>query len=74
MPPSDLFSALTAPRVNVKLSPKGFPKAITISPTWRLDESPREAVGRSLPSILNTAMSVWGSAPTTLPVKVRSAN
>ena len=60
MPPSDRFKALTAPRVTVKLRAKGFPKAITMSPTRRLEESPsrQPASGRFLPAILTTATSV----------------
>ncbi len=39
--------------------------AITVSPTTILLESPKEADGRFVLSILSTAMSVMASAPTT---------
>jgi len=39
--PCERPSALTVPRVTVKFKPNGFPKAMTVSPTCRVDESPR---------------------------------
>src|SRR5712692_3705858 len=45
--------------------------ANTYSPTWSLSESAQGMVGRSLASTLMTAMSVLGSVPTTLAVKLR---
>ena len=45
-PTSARPTALTIPKVTVRLNPKGFPIARTKSPTARLLESPQGAVGR----------------------------
>ena len=45
--------------------------ASTHSPTRTSSEDPSEAVGRPVPSILISAMSVVGSVPTTSAPKVR---
>ena len=69
----DRPTALTTPTVTVgpPSSPSGWPIAMTVSPTSSLPESPRVATGKLLPSILTTARSVTGSAPTSLPGNVR---
>src|SRR4029079_534147 len=63
--------ALTMPRVTVEFRPKGFPTASTYSPTCNCVASPQETVGRFWPSIFTTARSVFGSAPTILPLNSR---
>src|SRR5436190_1212715 len=57
--------ALTMPVVTVCSSPKGLPIAITGSPTWSREESPRGTTGSPVASTLSNAMSVFGSRPTT---------
>src|SRR5712692_5742291 len=64
-------TALTIPIVTVWLRPKGLPMASTYSPTWSLSESAQGMVGRSLASTWMTAMSVFGSVPTTLALSSR---
>ncbi|TKS58259.1 MAG: hypothetical protein EWM72_03124 [Nitrospira sp.] len=56
--------ALTIPAVTVLFRPKGFPMAITQSPTRSRSESPSAATG-SIPFgwIHTRAMSVFGSRP-----------
>src|SRR5439155_1699306 len=46
-------------------SPRGFPIASAHSPICVESEFPKATVGRFCASILSTAMSVWGSVPTT---------
>ena len=58
--------ALTTPAVTVFSNPNGDPMASTHSPTLRSLVLPRMTVGRFLASILSTATSVLGSAPSTL--------
>ena len=48
MPIPERPRALTLPRVTVKYCPKGFPNAITVSPTLSWSESPKGAVGKTL--------------------------
>src|SRR5437016_2576394 len=64
-------TALMIPIVTVWLRPEGLPMASTYSPTWSLSESAQGMVGRSLASTRMTAMSVFGSVPTTLALSSR---
>src|SRR5450759_1588030 len=43
--------------------PSGSPTAITVCPTWRVDESPSVAVGSPVAAIFTIARSVSGSVP-----------
>ena len=64
--------ALTMPEVTVLVNPKGLPTASTHSPTWRCALLPIGITCRSAgASIFSSAMSVVGSAPTTVAVKLR---
>ena len=56
--------ALTIPAVIVKSRPNGLPSASTHSPTRTASSGARSAAGRPSSSILITATSVDGSAPT----------
>ena len=54
--------ALTAPAVSEKVnSPSGLPMATTLSPTFRLSESPRITGGRFSASTFRTAISLLWS-------------
>ncbi len=62
---------MPAVTVKVKSSPSGLPIANTHSPMRVESELPNDTVGRSRASILITATSVAGSAPTTRAVNSR---
>ena len=54
--------ALIAPEVRVKVSsPRGLPMAMTLSPTFRLSESPRITGDKPSASIFRTAISLLSS-------------
>ena len=59
-----LFTALIIPEETLLCSPKGFPIAITYSPTCTESESPSSAAVNPVLLILITAKSVWSSVPT----------
>src|ERR1700761_3896612 len=66
------FSALTMPVVTVPDRPSGDPIATTGWPTFRSDEEPSEIGGSPLtPCTRITAISLVGSAPTTVKGAVR---
>ena len=59
-----LFLAEIIPEVTVPPNPKGFPIAITQSPTLALSEFANfTGLNISFESILRTAISAYGSAP-----------
>jgi hypothetical protein len=68
--------ALTMPEVTVKVSasPRGLPMASTNSPTRASSLLPRAIGGRLVASILTTATSVLGSAPTTFALNSRRSS
>ena len=56
------FRALTAPAVREKVnSPSGLPMAMTLSPTFRLSESPRVTGVSPVASTFRTAISLLSS-------------
>lgn len=63
-----LFLALTIPAVTVEVKLNGLPTAKTHSPTSKSSELPKETYLKSSPSIFIKAISVSGSAPTTVAV------
>src|ERR1700761_5796290 len=66
------FSALTIPVVTVPSRPNGDPTAITGWPTRRFADDPRLiGCNPETPCTRTTAMSVVGSAPTTVNSAVR---
>src|SRR5271155_5745406 len=66
------LSALTIPVVTVPSRPSGEPTAITGWPTRRFADDPRLiGVNPEMPCTRTTAMSVVGSAPTTVNSAVR---
>ena len=68
--PIFLAFALTIPAVTVDLNSNGDPTARTHSPISTLSEFPKSTVVKFSASILRTAISVVGSAPSTVAINV----
>jgi hypothetical protein len=60
--------ALTMPLVTVWSNPKGLPMAMTFCPTWRSRDVPivTGVMSETFSASLRTAMSLFGSRPTSL--------
>src|SRR5260221_12134424 len=69
--PCERPSALTVPLVTVKVKPKGLPKAMTVSPTCRLFESPSGMAGTRRPPRAITAGATHRRAPIALAFDLR---